>query len=467
MLKSLRKALSIEDIRKRLLYTLAMLIVVRLGSQLPTPGVDPTFIQNFFAQQTGDAFNFFEAFTGGSFTRMSVFALSITPYITSSIIMQLLTIAIPKLEEMQKDGEDGRKKIAAITRYVTVGLALIESIAMAVGFGRQGLLEEYNFVNCAIVVCTLTAGSAFLMWIGERITEKGVGNGISIVLLINIVSRVPDDFVTLYTQFMKGKTIAKAGLAGVIILAVLLVVVVFVIILQDGERRIAVQYSKKVQGRKMVGGQSTHIPLKVNTAGVIPVIFSSSLMQTPIVIAQFLGKGKGTGIGSKILAGLNSNNWCDPENPIYSVGLVVYILLTIFFAYFYTSITFNPIYSVGLVVYILLTIFFAYFYTSITFNPMEIANNMKKSGGFIPGIRPGKPTVDYLTKILNYIIFVGACGLIIVQVIPYFFNGVFGANVSFGGTSLIIIVGVVLETIKKIESQMLVRNYTGFLNNKR
>ena len=251
MLKSLRKALSIEDIRNRLLYTLAMLIVVRLGSQLPTPGVDPTFIQNFFAQQTGDVFNFFEAFTGGSFTRMSVFALSITPYITSSIIIQLLTIAIPKLEEMQKDGEDGRKKIAAITRYVTVGLALIESIAMAVGFGRQGLLEEYNFVNCAIVVCTLTAGSAFLMWIGERITEKGVGNGISIVLLINIISRVPDDFVTLYTQFMKGKTIAKAGLAGVIILAVLLVVVVFVIILQDGERRSAVQYSKKVQGRKM------------------------------------------------------------------------------------------------------------------------------------------------------------------------------------------------------------------------
>ena len=282
-------------------------------------------------------------------------------------------------------------------------------------------------------------GSAVLMWIGERITEKGVGNGISIVLLINIISRVPDDLVTLYTQFMSGKKLAKAGLAGIIILAILLVVIVFVIILQDGERRIAVQYSKKVQGRKTYGGQSSHIPLKVNTAGVIPVIFSSSLMQTPIVIAQFLGKGNGTGIGSKILAGLNSNNWCDPENPIYSIGLVVYILLTIFFAYFYTS---------------------------ITFNPMEIANNMKKSGGFIPGIRPGKPTVDYLTKILNYIIFIGACGLIIVQVIPYFFNGVFGANVSFGGTSLIIIVGVVLETIKKIESQMLVRNYTGFLNNK-
>ena len=316
---------------------------------------------------------------------------------------------------------------------------MIESIAMAVGFGRQGLLVEYNFVNCAIVVCTLTAGSAFLMWIGERITEKGVGNGISIVLLINILSRIPDDFVRLYTQFISGKTIAQGALAAVIILAILLVVVIFVVVLQSGERRIAVQYSKKVQGRKMYGGQSTHIPLRVNTAGVIPVIFSSSLMQTPIVIAQFLGKGNGTGIGSQILAGMNSNNWCDPEHPLYSIGLLVYIVLTVFFAYFYTS---------------------------ITFNPLEIANNMKKNGGFIPGIRPGKPTVEYLQKILNYIIFIGACGLIIVQVIPYFFNGVFGANVSFGGTSLIIIVGVVLETIKKIESQMLVRNYTGFLNNK-
>lgn len=439
MLKTLRRAFSIEDIRKKLFYTFMMLIVVRLGSQLPTPGVNPTYIQNFFANQTGDAFNFFDAFTGGSFTNFSVFALSITPYITSSIIIQLLTIAIPKLEEMQKEGADGRKKLAAITRYTTVAIALIESTAMAVGFGRQGLLVEYNFVNATIVVCTLTAGSAFLMWIGERITEKGVGNGISIVLLINIISRVPEDLVRLYTQFIQGKTVAKGILAGVIIFAILLVVVVFVIVLQGGERRIAVQYSQKIQGRKTYGGQSSHIPLKVNTAGVIPVIFASSLMQTPIIIAQFLGKGNGTGIGSQILRGLNSNNWCDPDNLIYSIGLVFYIILTIFFAYFYTS---------------------------ITFNPLEIANNMKKSGGFIPGIRPGKPTTEYLTQILNYIIFIGACGLVIVQVIPFFFNGVFGANVSFGGTSLIIIVGVVLETIKQIESQMLVRNYTGFLNNK-
>lgn len=437
MLKTFRKAFQVADIRKKIFYTFMMLVVIRIGSQLPTPGVDPTYIQNFFESQTGEAFNFFNAFTGGSFTQMSVFALSITPYITSSIIMQLLTIAIPKLEEMQKDGEDGRKKIAAITRYVTVALALIESTAMAVGFGRQGLLVDFNFVNAAVVVVTLTAGSAFLMWIGERINEKGVGNGISIVLLINIISRVPDDFVTLYNQFMKGKSLASAGLAAVIILAIILVVVVFVIILQDGQRKIAVQYSQRIQGRRSVGGQSSFIPLKVNTAGVVPVIFASSLMQFPVVIASFLGKGNGKGSGSEILKGLSSNNWCNPEQLKYSWGLILYIVLTVFFAYFYTS---------------------------ITFNPLEIANNMKKSGGFIPGIRPGKPTADYLTKILNYIIFIGAVGLIIVQVIPFVFNGWLGANVSFGGTSLIIIVGVVLETIKQIESQLLVRNYKGFLN---
>lgn len=437
MLETFRRAWGIKDIRKKIGYTFLMLIVIRLGSELPTPGVNPTYIKEFFAQNTGEAFNLFNAFTGGSFEQMSVFALSITPYITSSIIMQLLTIAIPKLEEMQKEGEDGRKKIAAITRYLTVGLALIESTAMAVGFGRQGLLKEYNFVNAAVVVLTLTAGSAFLMWIGERITEKGVGNGISIVLVINILSRVPSDISTLFSQFVKGKNVASGGLAVVIILAIILAMVVFVVILQDGQRRIAVQYSQKVAGRKTYGGQSTHIPLKVNTAGVIPIIFASSLMQFPIVIASFLGKGNGTGIGSEILRGMNQGNWCNPDQFKYSWGLIVYILLTVFFAYFYTS---------------------------ITFNPLEIANNMKKSGGFIPGIRPGKPTVEYLTKRLNYIIFIGACGLIIVQVVPIFFNGWFGARVSFGGTSLIIIVSVVLETLKQIESQMLVRNYKGFLN---
>ena len=437
MLETFRRAFQIKDIRKKIGFTFLMLIVIRIGSQLPTPGVNGEYIKQFFAQNTGEAFNLFNAFTGGSFEQMSVFALSITPYITSSIIIQLLTIAIPQLEEMQKDGEDGRKKIVAITRYLTVGLALFESSAMAIGFGRQGLLVDYNFVNVVIVILTLTAGSALLMWIGERITENGVGNGISIVLVINIISRTPSDMHSLFQQFVSGKTLASGGLAAVIILAIIIAMVVFVVILQDGERRIAVQYSQKVLGRRSYGGQSTNIPLKVNTAGVIPIIFASSLMQFPIVIASFMGKGNGTGIGSEILKGLNQSNWCNPDNLKYSWGLVVYIILTVFFAYFYTS---------------------------ITFNPLEIANNMKKSGGFIPGIRPGKPTTEYLTKILNYIIFIGACGLIIVQVIPIFFNGWLGANVSFGGTSLIIIVSVVLETLKQIESQMLVRNYKGFLN---
>ena len=438
MLETFRRAFQIKDIRRKIGYTFLMLIVIRIGSGLPTPGVDPSYIQKFFAENTGEAFNLFNAFTGGSFERMSVFALSITPYITSSIIMQLLTIAIPALEEMQKDGEDGRKKIVAMTRYLTVALALLESTAMAVGFGRQGLLTDYNFVNAASVVLTLTAGSAFLMWIGERITEKGIGNGISMVLVINIISRIPNDMATLFEQFVKGKSIARGGLAVIIIVAIIIALVVFVVILQDGERRIAVQYSQKTVGRRTYGGQSTHIPLKVNTAGVIPIIFSSSLMQFPIVIASFIGKSEGKGIGGEILRGMNQGNWCNPEQLKYSWGLIVYILLTVFFAYFYTS---------------------------ITFNPLEIANNMKKSGGFIPGIRPGKPTVEYLTKILNYIIFIGACGLVIVQIIPIVFNGWLGAQVSFGGTSLIIIVSVVLETLKQIESQMLVRNYKGFLNN--
>ena len=437
MLKTLRNAFKIKDIRKKLLYTFAMLVVIRIGSQLPIPGVETAFFKDFFAQQNNDAFGFFNAMTGSSFTNMSVFALSITPYITSSIIMQLLTIAIPKLEEMQRDGEDGRKKIAEYTRYVTVALALIESIAMAVGFGGQGLLSEFNAISVIIAVVTMTAGSALLMWIGERITENGVGNGISIVLLFNIISSLPSDASTLYTRFMSGKSVAVSAVAAIIIVAIVIAIVVFVVVLQDGERRIPVQYSKKMQGRKMVGGQSSNIPLKVNTAGVIPVIFASSIMSFPIVIAQFFHPDYTT-IGGKILMVLNSSYWFRPEMPAYSVGLVIYLVLIVLFAYFYTS---------------------------ITFNPLEVANNMKKSGGFIPGIRPGKPTSDYLNSILNYVVFIGACGLTIVCIIPIMVSGLFNVSrLSFGGTSLIIIVSVVLETIKAIESQMLVRYYKGFLN---
>lgn len=438
MLKTLQNAFKIKEIRSRLLFTFLMLIVIRIGCAIPVPGVNSALVKNFFENQIGDAFNFFDAITGGSFTSMSIFALSITPYITSSIIMQLLTIAIPKLEEMQKDGEEGRKKIAEITRYLTIGLALIESIAMAIGFGRSNYLAEYNALNVIVVVTTLTAGSAVLMWLGEQITEKGIGNGISIVLVINILSRLPEDFSVLYQQFIAGQSVpARAVLAGVVILAVVVAMVVFVIILQDAERQIPVQYSRKIQGKKQVGGQLSHIPLKVNTGGVIPVIFAQSLMQTPVIVASLLGKGNGTGVGSKILKGLSQSNWCNPSEPIYSIGLVVYIALIIAFAYFYTS---------------------------ITFNPLEIANNMKKQGGIIPGIRPGKPTSDYLNQMLTYIVFIGAVGLAIVAFMPIFFSGVFKANVSFGGTSIIIIVGVVIETIKQMESQMLVRYYKGFLN---
>ncbi|MDY3817804.1 MAG: preprotein translocase subunit SecY [Lachnospiraceae bacterium] len=437
MLKTLRDAFKIKDIRKRMFFTLIMLFVIRLGSQIPVPGVNGELFKEWRQSQSSDAFSFFSAVTGGSFEDMSIFALNITPYITSSIIIQLMTIAIPALEEMHKDGEEGRKKLTAITRYVTVGLALMQSVAMAIGFGRQGYLYDYTWWSVIEIAAILTAGSAVLMWIGERITEKGVGNGISIVLTINIISRIPNDLGALGSQFIAGKKIAQGVLAAAIIIAVLLFVVVFVDILQNAERRIPVQYSRKIQGRKQVGGQGSVIPLKVNTAGVIPIIFAQSIMQFPLVIATLLGKMNGTGIGSKILNGLNQSNWCDPSQPVYTIGLVVYIILIVAFAYFYTS---------------------------ITFNPLEIADNMKKQGGFIPGIRPGKPTSDYLNSILGYIIFIGAVGLSICAFIPIFFNGVFNASVSFAGTSIIIIVGVIVETIKQIESQMLVRHYKGFLS---
>ncbi|MCI9485685.1 MAG: preprotein translocase subunit SecY [Lachnospiraceae bacterium] len=437
MWKTFQNAFKIKEIRKKILFTFFILVVVRLGAHIPIPGVNTAYFADWFARQSGTAFNFFDAMTGGSFTQMSVFALSITPYITSSIIIQLLTIAIPKLEEMQKEGEEGRKFIGKLTRYVTVALALIESTAMTISFGRSGLLLHFTWYNAIVVIVTMTAGSAVLMWLGERVTEKGVGNGISIILLINILSGLPGDFMSLYERFMAGTSVAKAALSAVIILAVILAMVAFVVYLQGGERRIPVQYAKKMQGRKFVGGQSSNIPLKVNTAGVIPVIFASSLMSIPSVISQFFNVDYST-FGGRILLGLSSSNWCRPQDPILSLGLLVYILLIVAFAYFYTSITFNPI---------------------------EIADNMKKQGGFIPGIRPGRPTSDYLNRILNYIVFIGAVGLTIVAVIPILFSGLFNiGSLSFGGTSIIIIVGVILETLKQIESQMLVRYYKGFLN---
>ena len=436
MLTTLKNAFKVKEIKERILFTLFILVVVRLGAQLPIPGVSRDVFSAWFAAQTGGAFNFFDQMTGGSFTQFSVFALSITPYITSSIIMQLMTIAIPKLEEMQKEGEDGRKKIREYTRYVTIALAVIEGLARGINLYRGGNLMHNNALDVIMVVAALTAGSTILMWMGEQITDKGVGNGISIILLINIISTIPNDFRLLYDKFINGNNIVKAGIAAIIILAIILFIVVFIIYLQDGERRIPVQYSKKVVGRKLVGGSTSSIPLKVNTAGVMPIIFASSIMSVPGIVVAFLGKTPG-GIPGHILATLSSSNWCKPSQPVYSIGLLIYIFLVVFFAYFYTS---------------------------ITFNPLEVADNMKKQGGFIPGIRPGKPTSEYLNKILNNVIFIGAVGLIVVAIIPILGSGIFGVNVSFGGTSLIIVVGVVLETLKQIESLMLVRHYKGFLN---
>ncbi len=437
MFKTFINAFKIKEIRKKLLYTLLMMVVIRVGSQIPIPGVDPTQIKALMDQILGGGDGgILTAITGGSLERMSILALGITPYITSSIVMQLLTIAIPPLEEMQRDGEDGRKKIAAITRYLTVALALIESGAMAIGY--KGLLME-NYRNALGIICVIaamTAGSAFLMWLGERITENGVGNGISIVLVINIISTFPQDAVNLFEKFIKGKSIPTAILSSVLIIAAVLGLIILVILLSDAVRKIPIQYAKKIQGNKMMGGNSTHIPVKVNTAGVIPVIFAASLLQFPLIISNMVGY-KGTGWWSEALKYMNSSHWFNLSDMKYTLGILVYVALVVFFAYFYTSITFNPV---------------------------EIANNLKKAGGFVPGIRPGKPTSDYLNTALNYIIFIGAVGLTIVAVIPYIFNGFFGLSLSFGGTSIIIVVSVVIETAQQVESQMLVRNYKGFLN---
>lgn len=445
MFKTFRNALRIKDIRTKLLFTFLCLIIVRIGCQLPVPGINRFYFEYWMATQTG--LGFLNTLTGGSFSTMSIFALNISPYITSSIIIQLLTIAIPKLEEIQKDGETGRKKMAEYTRYVTIGLAVFESVMMVIGFNNSGLLSGgvltgWDLVGRIFVItASFTAGSAFLMWLGEQITEKGIGNGISVILLINIIANLPSDFVGLYNQFIAGAgNVATAVIAAVIILVVVVALIVMVIILQDAQRKISVQYAKKMQGRKMVGGQSSHIPLKVNTAGVIPVIFASSLMQTPIIVSSLLGVSGSTNGSTwqKVLYLLNQSNWCDFKHLGYTFGLVIYLALLVFFAYFYTS---------------------------VTFNPMEVANNLKKQGGFVPGIRPGRPTTEYLTKVLNYIILIGAVGLAIVSIIPIFFAGAFGASVSFGGTSIIIVVGVILEMITQVEAMMRERHYKGFLSN--
>ena len=417
-----------KDVKNKILFTLLILFIYKLGTTVRVPGTEN------ITQDLG-FLELLNVMGGGSLKNFSIFALGVTPYISASIIVQLLQMdIIPYFSNLAKEGYSGRTKLNKITRYLGIALAFLQGLVMSFSF----LGESATSLDYLRVTLILTAGTCFLLWLGDQITRKGVGNGISIVLTINIISRIPEDLSTLWSQFIaSAANIPKAIVAGLIIVAIIAAMVVFVVLLQDAQRKIPVQYSSKIRGNKQMGGQQTCIPLKVNTSGVIPVIFAQSLMQTPVIIASFLGKGNGNGIGSKILKGLSQSNWCDPKEPVYSIGLIVYIVLIIAFAYFYTN---------------------------ITFNPLEIANNMKRSGGFIPGIRPGKPTSDYLNQILNYIVFIGAIGLAFIAFVPIFFNGVFNADVSFGGTSIIIIVGVVIETLKQIESQMRVRYYKGFLD---
>ena len=418
MIQTFRNAFKIPDLRKKILYTLMMFVVIRLGAHIPLPGVDPEVIKDFFSKNSEGVLGLFDAITGGAFATMSIFAMGIVPYINSSIIMNLLTIAIPKLEEMHKDGDEGRKKIAKITRYLTVALAAIQAFGITYSF--RNMFKYPNAWSYIIAIIVLTAGTAFLMWVGERITENGIGNGISLIIFINIISRAPQG---------AAKLLAYGNPFKVAILLLLFIgVIAFVVLMQLGERRIPVQYAKKMQGRKTYGGQSTNIPLKVNTAGVIPIIFAMSLMTFPQLVTRFFTTNP-TGTWSTILT------WLDIRSHWF-----------------------------GITLYVVLIIFFAYFYTSITFNPMEVANNMKKNGGFIPGIRPGKPTVEYFNKVLNNVVLIGAIALSLVALLPIIFSLIFKMNITFGATSLLIVVGVALETVKQIEAQMLMRHYKGFLN---
>ncbi len=421
MFETLRNAWKIPDLRKKILFTFAMIVVFRLGSQIPVPGIDRLVIEQMFQGNAG-ILDFFDLMSGGAFQNFTIFALSIYPYITASIIFQLLTIAIPKLEEIAKR-EDGKEKIAQYTRYLTVVLALMQAVAYTVGFFNSALISS-DTLSVVTVVLTLTAGTAFLMWLGEQITEKGIGNGISIIIFGGIVSRIPAGIATTFGLFVAG-TVNFIELFLFAIFA--LAIIVGIIAVQQGERKINVQYAKRVVGRKMYGGQSTHIPIKVLMAGVIPVIFASSLLAFPQTLAFFF-EG-------------NFVNWVEKYlSPAGNPGVWIYS-------------TFN----------IILIIFFTYFYTAVQFNPFEYANNLKQYGGFIPGIRPGKPTAEYLNKVLTRITLVGAVTLAFIASIPTIIFSFTNLNINFGGTALLIVVGVALETMKQIESQMLMRHYKGFL----
>lgn len=423
IVKTLAQALRVPDIRKKMLFTLVMLVIFRLGSCIPVPGIDRAQLATYFDSATG-LFGLFDLFSGGAFQNFTIFALSITPYITASIILQLLTVAIPRLEALAKEGNEGRKKIAQYTRYLTVVLALVQAIGMTVGLFRSAVVDK-TFFSYAVIVLTLTAGTAFLMWLGEQINENGIGNGISLIIMAGIVSRMP---TSVYSTILKLKDGTVSVISVLLFLVFAIIVIVGIIEVQQGMRKIPVQYAKRVVGRKMYGGQNTHIPMKVNQAGVIPVIFSLSILQFPLTVGTFFPDSGFSNFMTKFLS------------PQGNPGIWVYCVLNI-----------------------LLIMFFTYFYTAITFNPLEVANNMKANGGFIPGIRPGKPTVDYLSKVMTRITFVGAVFLAVIATLPTLLGKFTALEISFGGTSLLIAVGVALDTMKQLESQLIMRNYQGFL----
>ncbi len=423
MLKTISQAFKVAEIRSKIIFTLLMLVVFRIGSNIPVPGINRSALAQVFAGDTG-LFDLFDLFSGGAFSNFTIFALSITPYITASIIIQLLTIAFPYFERLAKEGQEGRKKMAQITRYLTIVLAVIQALGLTVGLFRQAVVDKTWF-SFIVIILVLTAGTAFLMWLGEQINEKGIGNGISLIIFGGIVARIPSGLRSLWTQYSDG----QLSIITLILFAVFAIVVILgVIEVQQGTRRIPVQYAKRVVGRKMYGGQSTHIPLKVNQAGVIPVIFALSILQFPLTITYFF---PGSGFTDFI------TKWLSPAgNP----GVWVYAVLNV-----------------------LLIIFFNYFYTAVTFNPVEVAQNMKANGGFIPGIRPGKATIEYLNKVMSRISFVGAIFLAIIATMPTLVSQFSGLDMRFGGTSLLIAVGVALDTMKQLENQMVMRNYQGFL----
>ena len=423
LLKTLSQAWKVEELRKKILFTLMMLVVYRIGSNIPVPGINRTYLSQMFSGETG-LLDLFDLFSGGSFSNFTIFALSITPYVTASIIVQLLTIALPYFERLSKEGNEGHKKMATITRYMTVVLGLIQAIGLTVGLFKNAVVDKSAFASITIIM-VLTAGTVFLMWLGEQINEYGIGNGISLIIFAGIVDHFPTFVRNTYAQVSEG---AISGVAVLTLLIVSVMLVMVIILFEQGVRKIPVQYAKRVVGRKMYGGQSTHIPMKVNQAGVIPIIFSLSLLQFPLIVTYFAPKSAYADFVNKYIS------------PSGDPGLWIYVVLNV-----------------------VLTMFFTYFYTAITFNPTEVAENMRQSGGFVPGIRPGTATVEYLSRVMSRLCFSGGLFLAAVSVIPTIVSNFTPFEMTFGGTSLLIAVGVATDTVKQIQNQMLMRNYQGFL----